>query len=173
MNRYIIVDVESDGGIIGKHSLVCFGAVVLDRGLKRTFYGKTKPISDSYIPEALAVSGFTREQHLTFDEPEKVFKKFADWIVAECGNDRVVLLSDNNGYDASWINWYFLTYLGRNPFGHSSRRIGDMFSGWFNDPAYQWKRHKRTKHDHNPVNDAKGNAEAMLWLIDDGFKLKI
>jgi hypothetical protein len=28
-----------------------------------------------------------------------------------------------------------------------------------------WKRHRRTTHDHNPVNDAVGNAEALRTLL--------
>lgn len=59
---YVVVDVESDGGIIGDHSMVCFGAVVLDRQLQTTFYGQTKPISQLYDPQALAISGFSREE---------------------------------------------------------------------------------------------------------------
>jgi formamidopyrimidine-DNA glycosylase len=41
----IIVDVEADGPIPSKYSMVSFGAVVVEAGLSRTFYGQTKPIS--------------------------------------------------------------------------------------------------------------------------------
>ena len=61
---YIVVDVESDGGIIGENSMVCFGAVIVDKKLDKTFYGRTAPISDKYNPEALAVSGFSRIHRL-------------------------------------------------------------------------------------------------------------
>ena len=37
---YIVVDVESDGQIIGINSMVCFGAVLVEPGLTKTFYGK-------------------------------------------------------------------------------------------------------------------------------------
>ena len=56
---YIVVDVESDGLIPHKYSMVCFGAVVLEPTLSKTFYGKTKPISELWIPEALTVSGIS------------------------------------------------------------------------------------------------------------------
>lgn len=169
---YIVVDVESDGGIIGKNSMVCFGAVLLDEKLETTFYGQLKPISDSYNPEALAVSGFSRAEHLTFDNPQEVMLRFEKWL-EENSKGKPILISDNNGYDASWINYYFLDQIGRNPFGWSSRRIGDMFAGYMNDPRYQWKRHRKTSHTHHPVDDAKGNAEALLWLRKQGFKLKL
>lgn len=171
---YIVVDVESDGGLLGHHSMVCFGAVLVDKEgkLDKTFYGKLKPISNHYNPEALGVSGFTRAEHLEFDNPEDVMWDFHDWL-EKYSVGKPILISDNNGYDASWINWYFLKYTGINPFGWSSRRIGDMFCGFFNDGKYQWKKHRKTKHDHDPVNDAKGNAEALLYLISKGFKLKL
>ena len=56
-----MVDIESDGPIPGDYSMVCFGAVVVEPGLEKTFYGQTKPISGKWIPEALAISGFSRE----------------------------------------------------------------------------------------------------------------
>jgi hypothetical protein len=35
----------------------------------QTFYGKLKPISDFFIPEALAVTGHSRGDTLKFDDP--------------------------------------------------------------------------------------------------------
>ena len=67
---YIMVDIESDGHIPGYYSMISFGAVIVDESLDKTFYGKLKPISDKYIPEALAVSGHTREETLTFEDPK-------------------------------------------------------------------------------------------------------
>jgi hypothetical protein len=34
-----------------------------------------------------------------------------------------------------------------------------------------WKHLRRTPHDHDPVNDARGNAEALLAMIHMGLKL--
>ena len=36
-----------------------------------------------------------------------------------------------------------------------------------------WKHLRRTPHDHDPVNDARGNAEALLALVDMGLKLPV
>jgi hypothetical protein len=77
---YIMVDIESDGPIPGDYSMISFGAVVVDEKLDKTFYGKLKPVSDKFIPEALAVSGHTREQTLKFAEPQKVMCDFSEWI---------------------------------------------------------------------------------------------
>ncbi|MEO8615127.1 MAG: hypothetical protein ABI600_08310 [Luteolibacter sp.] len=43
--------------IPGDYPMVSFGAVVVESGLERTFYGELRPISEKFVPEALAVSG--------------------------------------------------------------------------------------------------------------------
>ncbi len=168
---YFVVDVESDGGIQGYHNMVCFGAVKLTPELDTTFYGQTKPMFANYEPQALAVSGFSRKEHKTFDDPVEVMKNFADWLKANSKN-RPILISDNNGYDAAWINWYFLMYYGKNPFGWSSRRIGDIYCGMQEDMWASWKKFRTTKHTHHPVDDAMGNAEALLRFQEMGLKIE-
>ncbi len=159
----IVVDVESDGPIPHKYSMVCFGAVIVDKGLNKTFYGKTKSISELWVPEALAVSGFTREEHLNFEDPKTVMENFKKWI-EENSKGRPILITDNPAYDFAWINWYFHYYLGSNPFGFSARRIGDIICGLEEDFYYNWKHLRKTRHTHHPVDDAKGNAEAVIAL---------
>lgn len=170
---YIVVDVEADGQIPHKYSMVCFGAVVVEPSLKKTFYGKTKPISNLWIPDALAISGYTREQHEQFDDPSDVMKKFESWILSN-SNGKPTFISDNPAFDWSFMNWYFHYFLGKNPFGFSARRIGDLYCGMKMDTGLnnEWKRlFRKTKHTHNPVDDAKGNAEALLAMKHLGLKI--
>ena len=167
---YFVVDVESDGQIIGKHSMVCFGVVRLTPALDITFYGKTKPISKDFVPSALAVSGFSREEHEKFDDPFIVMDNFANWL-KEHSIGKPILISDNNGYDASWINYYFHVYHHGNPFGWSSRRIGDLYCGMMKDTWANWKHLRVTRHSHHPVDDAMGNAEALLKMKEMGLKI--
>ncbi len=171
----IVVDVEADGPIPSVYSRVCFGAIVVEPGLNRTFYGKTKPISPEWLPDALAVSGFSREQHEKFGDPEKVMGDFHDWII-QVGASRSTFVSDNLAFDWQWINWYFHFYLGTNPFGFSGRRIGDLYAGLTRDfsAASAWKKLRQTRHSHNPVDDARGNAEALLQIgsLFDKFPFK-
>lgn len=169
---YFIVDVESDGPIPADYSMVCFGVVLFDEHLDKTFYGKTRPISDRFIPEALQVSGFSRQEHLTFDDPQRVMEAFAAWL-EQNSKGRPVFVSDNPAYDWQFINYYFHHFLGRNPFGFSGRRIGDLYAGLMKDAskASEWKQFRQTKHTHHPVDDAKGNAEALRHFRELGLNI--
>lgn len=160
---YIMVDVESDGPIPHKYSMVCFGAIVVEPSLSKTFYGRTKPMSEQWDPEALAISGFSREQHLGFDDPRKVMEEFERWI-KQVSDGRPRFVSDNNGYDYQWINFYFHWFLGDSPFGHSSANLGSLYKGLVKDDFQNFKHLRRTEHTHHPVDDARGNAEALLHL---------
>jgi len=170
---YIMVDVEADGPIPGDYSMVCFGAIVVEPALDRTFYGRLKPISDQWIPQALQVSGFTREETLGFDDPKEVMQQFATWI-AEVARGQPMFISDNNGFDWQFINWYFHHFLGTNPFGHSSTNLGSLYKGVVRDMFTNFKRLRKTKHTHHPVDDARGNAEALLRIKEEyGLKIRL
>jgi hypothetical protein len=170
---YIMVDVEADGPIPGDYSMVCFGAVLVTGDLSRTFYGQLRPISEKWIPEALAVSGFSREQTMQFGEPKNVLGDFRRWL-KENSKGKPMFVSDNNGFDWQFINWYFHHFLGENPFGFSSTNLGSLYKGLVKDAFQNFKHLRKTAHTHHPVDDAKGNAEALLHMKREmGLKISL
>ncbi len=169
---YVMVDIEADGPIPGDYSMVSLGAVIVEPGLTRTFYGQTRPISEQWVAEALAVSGHTREETLEFEEPKLVMERFASWITEECPKHKV-FISDNNGFDWQFVNWYFHHFLGKNPFGFSSQNLGSLYTGLVKDTFKTFKHLRKTRHTHHPVDDAKGNAEALLAMKGMGLKIKL
>lgn len=168
---YVMVDIEADGPIPGDYSMVCIGAVIVEPGLSRTFYGQLCPISENFVPEALAVSGFSRSQSLEFDEPAKVMADFATWLKSECPKGRCLFVSDNNGFDWQFVNWYFHHFTGQNPFGFSSTNLGSLYKGLVRDVRKNFKHLRQTKHTHHPVDDAVGNAEAFLKMKEMGLSV--
>lgn len=168
---YVMVDIESDGPIPGDFSMISFGAVIVEPTLSKTFHGQLRPISDRWIAEALAVSGYTREQTLEFPEAEFIMRKFQTWL-SEHASGHPMFISDNNGFDWQFMNWYFHHFIGSNPFGYSSTNLGSLYKGIVRDTTQNFKHLRRTPHTHHPVDDAKGNAEALLSLRDE-FGLKI
>ena len=171
---YFVVDVEADGPIPGDYSMVSLGAVAVDDALDKTFYAEFPPISDDWSPEALGVSGWTRAGHEAVQtDPKNEMQRFATWLHNTAKGQRAIFVSDNLAFDWQWVNWYFHHFIQHNPFGFSGRRIGDVWAGWKGNMrnGSEWKKFRKTKHTHNPVDDAKGNAEAILYMRDQGIKL--
>ena len=170
---YIMVDVETDGPIPADYSMICFGAIIVDEFLDKTFYGRLKPICDQWLPKALEISGFTRQETMNFDDPKTVMEHFRNWI-SEHSNKQPIFISDNNGFDWQFVNYYFHRFLGNNPFGHSSTNLGSLYKGLVKDMTKNFKHLRRTVHSHHPVNDVKGNAEALLYLKNEmGLKISL
>jgi hypothetical protein len=168
---WFVVDIEADGPIPGDYSMVSLGAVLLEPGLERTFYGQLRPISDQWVPEALAISRHSREETLKFADPAEVMGQFAAWIAAN-GQGRARFVSDNNGFDWQFVNWYFHHFVGKNPFGFSSTNLGSLYQGMVKDVTQSFKHLRKTRHTHHPVDDARGNAEA-LWAMRETLGLKL
>lgn len=173
MMSYIMVDIEADGPIPGDYSMVCLGAIVVEPALDRTFHGQLAPISERFVPEALAVCGHSREETLAFEDPETVMTRFRDWL-KDVSSGQPMFISDNNGFDWQFVNWYFHHFLGKNPFGFSSTNLGSLYKGLVADTTKNFKHLRRTKHTHHPVDDARGNAEALLELKEKhGLKIRL
>jgi hypothetical protein len=170
MSKWISVDVEADGDPCPIYSMVSFGAIVVQEDLYSapTFDGKVAPISNNWIPEALAVSGYSREEHVAFEAPEIVMPRFHEWLKAQAATSvdgRVMLISDNVAFDWQFINYYLHVYAGENIFGWSGRRIGDLYGGMMRSAMTSdrhWKRMAKTTEDHSPLNNARGNAEVLV-----------
>lgn len=170
---YIMVDIESDGPIPGDYSMVSFGAVVVEPTLSQSFYGKLRPISENWIPEALAISEHSREETLKFPDPKSVLLEFDQWI-SSVASSRPRFISDNAGFDWSFINYYFHHFLGRNPFGFSSEDLGSLYKGLASDMFTSFRHLVDTPHTHNPVDDARGHAEALLKMKSElGLKIRL
>lgn len=136
----IFVDCEGAGPAPGPLHDVCrFELGAVEYQSKATFY----------------MQGATKEN----------FTKFDKWLRKFPG--QVVFVSDNPAYDWQYVNYYFHLFLEHNPFGHSARRISDFYAGLRGDwtKTQEWKKLRRTKHDHNPVHDALGNAEAFERIL--------
>ena len=167
MTKWILVDTESgarQGAGFGQSPytgvMTEFGAVELVS--KLSFHGVLWPSQPSAenpaIPEILPGAQ-------PYDSV-KVMTEFAKWLDS-LRADRLVFVSDNNGWDYMWISYEFDRAGIPNPFGHSSRRIGDFWAGletnWRDSSL--WKRYRVTAHTHHPVDDALGNAEALEHLL--------
>lgn len=150
-SNLIFVDCEAWGPCPAMGQLTEFGAVTFPDMLE--FHG--------------VLCGRHRGDRPHDGRTEEVFQKFDTWLQSVVVG-QPSFVSDNPAYDWQWINDAFHRQLGRNPFGHSARRISDFYAGLRGDfrKTQEWKRLRVTKHDHNPVNDARGNAEAFMLILE-------
>jgi|SRR6478609_7166575 len=164
--RLISVDIEADGQVPAKYSMISLGAVCVD-DLSLTFYGELAPITKTWSPDALRVSGFSREQTLKFEPAAKVMAEFDVWLNSVRRNDEQLrFLSDNAGFDWQYVNYYFWHFLERNPFGHSSLSLTSLYKGYTKNMRANFRHLRDRKHTHNALDDAIGNAEAFNKLTN-------
>lgn len=167
MIKYVMVDIEADGPCPGLFSMLKIGAVIVEPKLDRTFYAELCPLEDAeYVNKALRICNVTRKQSFDFPFPFEGMLNFENWLNDNKKHidDEWLFISDNNGFDWQFINYYFHEFTEGNPFGHSSTNLGNLYKGIKKNLHTNFKHLRKTKHDHNPVNDAIGNAEAFMSM---------
>lgn len=167
MKQFLVIDVEADGPCPGLYSMVSIGAVTWDG---QTFYRTFAPISDIWEPDALAVSNISRAQQEDQEDPQEATIALFQWLVEQKKriDKKLTMWSDNPAFDWQFVNYYLHKFCNKNPLGFSARRIGDYYAGTKKQVfrSNEWKRMRRTKHTHHPVDDAKGNMEALKQIIE-------
>ncbi len=170
---YISVDVETAGPIPVTYSLLSIGASVVG-SLDQDFYAELQPLSENAVPEALKISGFSLpELAKTGEEPGAAMHRFRTWIREVSGDGRPVFVAFNAGFDWSFLNWYFHTYEGTNPFGFAPLDIKAYYMGFAGCTWAQTSSSKLPPHfqatetiaNHNALTDAKAQAEIFAKLL--------
>ena len=150
---YVAVDVEADGPIPGPYSMISLGMAVVGHPDQR-FYTELRPISDDFVPQALAVSGLDRERLLR-EAPtaEEAMAAAASWINGLRRIGRPVFLAAPAVWDGMFMHWYFVRYLGHSPFGATGSGV-DLRSYWMALTGSEW------------VDTRKGRIKHTLGLHD-------
>lgn len=171
---FISVDIETAGPIVSEHSMMTIGACLVYNP-EIEFSVMLKPISNKAVAEALEVTGLTLEQTskdgLT---PAKAMLQFDEWISKNVQEGyRPVFVGLNAPFDWSFVNYYFLKYLNKNPFGISALDIKALFMGATGSSWYDTKSSSMDKHvyptlqgDHDALHDAKYQAELFRLIYE-------
>jgi hypothetical protein len=168
---YVVVDVEATGPVLGLYSMFSFAAVVVEPNLSRTFKAYVRCLPDTdYVQEALDVSGLTTDDLMSdkkYRDPSLVMMDFKRWL-SKLNNPR--FMSDNPCFDWMFIEYYFTLFVGlySNPFGYSGGDLGEVFGGMHSDMNLKPSHFSRIKHTHDPLDDAMGNAQKLLAMIQNG-----
>jgi hypothetical protein len=174
---YVAADVEADGPIPGPYSMISLGMAVAGRP-DLTFYTEIRPISDDFVPQALAVSGLDRDRLLR-EAPtaEEAMGAAYAWINGLRRVGRPVFLAAPAVFDGMFVHWYFHRFTGRSPFSASGAGI-DLRSYWMGRTGCEWSRShksgiKRTlgltgvPHTHHAGEDAAELAQVFDAVLRD------
>ena len=169
---YISVDIEAAGPIPGEYSMLSLGACLVGAP-SISFYAELRPISERFIPEALAVGGLSLE-HLALEgrDPDEAIAAFRRWILNTAATRKPVFVGFNASFDWQFVNWYFHKYLGENPFGIGALDIkayymGLIGCGWGETSSSRLQpRFQPTRAlTHNALDDATSQAEIFEKLL--------
>ncbi|MDG6110218.1 exonuclease [Dactylosporangium aurantiacum] len=180
---YFSLDVEADGPIPGPYSMVSVGLAVAGRSdgvfaaadpTADTFYRELRPISDDFVPEALAVSGLDRAALLRDGaDPAVAMAELSAWVTRTAGAGRPVVVAYPAVFDWMFLYWYLLRFTGASVFGHSGCLdiktlyavragvpIGAAVKGRM--PAHLLS---KRRHTHHALDDAVEQAELFANLM--------
>ena len=179
---YISVDIEADGPYPGDYSMLSLGAKALGiDGAAGEFYVEMRPISENFVPEALAVceqGGLDREALIRSGVPaNQAMTRFRNWLadLAQKTGKRPVFCSFST-WDWAYVYWYFMKYLDKSPMGHSSLDMKSLYLGkyggtWPETGKKGIKKHHPEllagagRHTHNALDDAKEQAILLERML--------
>lgn len=123
---YFSVDIEANGSVPGRHSMLSLGAVAFDADgndtgrFSRNFRELNGASRDRRVMEWWA--NYPDQFHMTrlnTVAPHDAMNDFSDFISQQSTySDRIICMAHPASYDFPWIDWYFKEFLGINPFGH-------------------------------------------------------
>lgn len=172
---WISVDIEADGPIPGDYSMVALGACVVSDEATQ-FYVELQPISDAFIPAALAVSGLDRDRLCREGiAPAVAMQQFATWLQTVTGTTHApVFVAFNAPFDWMFVQWYFGHFGVENPFGVTALDIKAYAMGKLG--LQQWADTSRGRLDarftqgnvlsHNALGDAVEQARTLVAVME-------
>ncbi len=121
---WIMIDIETSGPILGRHSMTELGAVVgtRSRGVIDRFEALIAPISD----EVKTSRDSFAKARVSGAAPKDAMAKFAAWSAPHLAQ-KAQFIARPAAFDWPWVVWYAWTFLGDNPFGFRAL----CASSWF------------------------------------------
>ncbi len=170
---YVCVDVETSGPIPGDYSLLSIGACTISKP-PDTFYIELQPINANFTPESARVHQLSIERlQAEGTEPAEAMERFERWLDERTPpGSQPVFVAFNASFDWMFINYYFIHYLQRNPFGHAALDIKALYMGQvgvaWSRTAWRYLSLTQSTHaplSHHALQDALDQAVLFRQLI--------
>lgn len=184
---FVVTDIEADGPDPGRHSMLSFGSVAVDRdgGALGEFTANLRPLPGGeqdpgtmawWRTEPEAWRETTRDPR----DPAAVMQAFADWVRGLPGTP--VFVAHPMTFDGLWIDWYLQRFVGcrlfRRPRSPGLCHAGglDLQSMVMVATGWHYQRCERVHypaewlgghdHSHRAIDDARGYAHLLLRLLN-------
>ena len=181
---YVSVDIEADGPIPGDFSMLSVGSAAYNESEKliSTFSANLAPLEGAkQHPDTM---DFWKDNPKAWEEvnkdqqpPDKAMAAYAAWLDGLSGSSEssLVFVAYPAVFDFSFVHWYLLHFVGRDPFGfyaldlktYAMAALGIKFIATVksNMPADWIDR----KHNHIALDDALEQAD-MFFAIRKAIK---
>jgi ribonuclease T len=172
---YICVDVETSGPIPVDYSLLSIGACSVFEP-QSTFYVEVKPINENITAAAAQVHGLSMERLMREGvSPVSAMKRFEEWIGQQTSDGKqAVFVAFNAAFDWMFVNYYFIHYLGHNPFGHAALDIKAYFMGHagvaWSQTSWRYISPQLTDKNgltHHALQDALDQANLFIKILEE------
>jgi hypothetical protein len=122
---YVSTDIEADGKVPGLSSMLSFASAAfnINKRLIGTF-SRNLELLDGAIPDA-GTASFWRENQAAYEatrvgtvHPSVAMHEYKRWL--DDLGAKYYFVGYPAVYDFKWIDWYFIKFLGENPYGFSN-----------------------------------------------------
>ena len=169
---YFSVDIEASGPIPAKFSMLALGACLVT-DVEKNFYVELQPISNDFVPKALEVSGFDLAALKESGRaPAEAMRQFGRWVQETADGGHPVFVGFNGCFDWQFVNWYFESFTGANPFGFGGVDIKSFYMGLTGKPWSATSSRQLppefqpdSRQTHNALDDAKAQASIYNKML--------
>jgi hypothetical protein len=184
---YFSTDVETDGPIPGRNSMLSLAAVAILRDGTRldAFAANLRPL-DGAVRDAKTMADFWDKNPEAWaavtrdpEDPSVVMSKFKAWITGVCRRPSQlqpfapVFAAYPAGFDFMFVHWYFQFFLNGDPFSHSALDMKTLAMAILQKPYRRSTKRDmprtwfvgQPKHSHVALDDAEGQAMLLAAMF--------
>ena len=134
METYVSTDIETDGPIPAKHSMLSVGSVAYnsDGEIIGKFAANLKTLPDATEDEKTMEWWKTQPKawklhRVNLQEPQEAMHEYLKWIKSLPGTPVFVAYPAN--FDWMFVQWYLVNFTGEMPFGYAALDIKSLVMG--------------------------------------------
>ena len=181
---YVSTDIETDGGMPGRNSMLSFGsaAYTVPKKLISTFSANLELLPTA-TPDPKTMKWWETQPvaweacRKDLKHPAQAMKEYVEWLKSLPG--KVIFVGAPTGFDFTFIYWYLQTFTNESPFGYAAIDLRSYVMGvqhcLYNKSG---KRHMPSRwfddlpHTHIALDDAIEQGALFCNILEETLKKK-